>query len=44
MVIYMRGEVVSMTVPKDLVERMLDYVIHLLATLTLLMPPGENPK
>ncbi len=45
MVIYLRGTPVHMSLPPDLVERMLDYVIHVLATLALLFNyPGKHQK
>lgn len=44
MVIYLRGTPVHMSLPGDLPERMLDYVIHVLATLALLFNPGKHQK
>jgi hypothetical protein len=45
MVIHMRGEPISMTVPADLQERILDYVIHVLGTLAqVFSTPGMTPK
>lgn len=42
--ICMRGELSAWTPPPDLLERMLDYVIHVMATLALLIKcrPGED--
>ncbi len=41
--IYMRGEPIYVILPSDLVERMLDYVTHVLAALALLVKsPGKT--
>lgn len=43
LVIYMRGEPMALNLPPDLLERMMDYVIHVLVTLALLVEsPGED--
>jgi hypothetical protein len=41
--IYLRGEPVYMAIPYDLVDRMLDFVIHSLAALSrLFKKPGKD--
>jgi hypothetical protein len=43
LVIYMRGEPVGFTLPRDLVERMVDFVNHVLPVLALLVStPGTT--
>jgi hypothetical protein len=43
--LYMRGEEVSMIIPVDFVERVLDYILHVLKTLKQLYEdPGTSPS
>jgi hypothetical protein len=44
LVICMRGNPVYFHLPDDLVERMMDYVLHVQASLALLVDPGTVPK
>jgi hypothetical protein len=43
--IFRHGQPIYMTLPRDLVERMLEYVIYASAVLSLLVTsPGKNHK
>jgi hypothetical protein len=45
MVIYLRGQPEYVTLPQDLHERLLDYVLHALPTLKMLFKkPGMNEE
>jgi hypothetical protein len=45
LVIYLRGDPEYLTLPQDLLDRMLDYVMHVLPTLDMLLKkPGMSHK